>query len=293
MYNLQSYLQAITERPTEELPFHEFFCSETNLEQTLLTNKMQETLAAFSYTLIRQGTLHIVYNRQPITLRSGDLYFYSPGMQISITSGSDDYRGICLIADEDVTFESTAVHTAISTAFLPTAEVGKPVIHLNDQQAEMIGKRMTEISLYQNTPHRHLAEGLRTLYSMFIFDLMDIVELGGVEKLHVGERSVELFDGFMRLVSRHFAEHHDIGFYASELCITTTHLSRIVRQHTGRTVVDYINRLLILEASWLLLHTDQTITTIAEQLHFANQHNFSRFFTRLKGISPKAYRMKR
>ena len=35
------------------------------------------------------------------------------------------------------------------------------------------------------------------------------------------------------ITSLHFEEHHDIGFYASELCITTTYLSRVVRQVSG------------------------------------------------------------
>jgi hypothetical protein len=38
---------------------------------------------------------------------------------------------------------------------------------------------------------------------------------------------------FPYLLPRHFIEHHDIGFYAFELCITTTYLSRIVRQVSG------------------------------------------------------------
>ena len=77
------------------------------------------------------------------------------------------------------------------------------------------------------------------------------------------------------------------------LFITTTHLSRIVRQITNHTVLDYINQMLLMEASWLLQSTDLSIAAIAERLHFANPSSFGKFFSRLKGTSPKAYRMQR
>jgi hypothetical protein len=48
------------------------------------------------------------------------------------------------------------------------------------------------------------------------------------------KRVEELFLAFLHLLPRHFIEHHDIGFYASELCITTTYLSRIQKPSTNQ-----------------------------------------------------------
>ena len=63
-----------------------------------------------------------------------------------------------------------------------------------------------------------------------------------------------------------------------------------MRQATGRTVVNYINQYLLMEASFLLRTTDLTIAQIADRLHFADSASFSRFFTRLKGTTPRSYR---
>lgn len=67
-------------------------------------------------------------------------------------------------------------------------------------------------------------------------------------------------------------------------------LSRVVRQVTGRTVIDYINQMLLMEASFLLRTTSMSITQIADRLHFADSPSFSKFFSRLKGLSPKEYK---
>jgi AraC-like DNA-binding protein len=106
-----------------------------------------------------------------------------------------------------------------------------------------------------------------------------------------GLRVEEIFLGFLGLLPQHFEEHHDIGFYASELCITTTYLSRVVRQVSGgRTVVDYINQMLLMEATFLLRQTSLSITQIAVKLHFAEVTTFARFFNRMKGMNPREFR---
>ncbi len=112
-----------------------------------------------------------------------------------------------------------------------------------------------------------------------------------IERHRFSNRQEELFLGFQRLVTQHFTEHHDIGFYASELCITTTYLSRIVRQVSGgRTVVNYINQLLLMEASYLLRQTSLSVAQIADRLHFADTTTFARFFQRMKGMTPREFR---
>ena len=104
------------------------------------------------------------------------------------------------------------------------------------------------------------------------------------------QRVEEIFIGFIRLLPRYFAEHHDIPFYADQLHISPVYLSRVVRQVTGRTVVDYINQMLLMEATFLLQTSQLSITQIADHLHFADTPSFSKFFSRLSGMSPKEYR---
>ncbi|MBP3228783.1 MAG: AraC family transcriptional regulator [Bacteroidaceae bacterium] len=211
---------------------------------------------------------------------------------MTIVGGSEDYRGICLMADEGVTLQMPTVRDIIRTAYLPVAEWGQPVVHIPDDSFDRLRRRMHEVKDYQFSSHRFRSEAQRTLYTLFLLDLTDIQERA-ISTRHHGERTTELFVGFMRLLPQHFIEHHDIAFYASELCITPTHLSRIVRQVTGRTVVDYINQMLLMEASFLLQTTDLPLAAIARRLCFADQSSFSKFFLRMKGVGPKRFRMER
>lgn len=287
MYKLNDIVHILMGLGADDIA--ELCCLETNMENSILTNEMQDTLAAYSYTLVEQGWLSLLYNGRSLTLKRGDLYLYSPGFQVSITDGSEDYKGICLIADEGMTLEIPAVRDLIRTSYLPIAEWGQPVVHVPDDHFRRLASRMREVIDYQFSPHRFRTEVLRNLYTLFLLDLNDLQERVVGSGQH-GGRATELFVGFMRLLPIHFIEHRDIGFYASELCITTTHLSRVVRQITGRTVKEYVNQMLLMEALWQLQTTNLPLAVVADRLRFADLASFSKFFTRMKGIPPSQFR---
>lgn len=292
MYKLKDFLVDIIGLQDKDVHSDELYCSESNTQLTFLTNQMQKSFAGYSYTLVCAGWVKLIYNNRELTLRPGDIYIYSPGFQVTIVSGSEDYKSICLMIDEETALETPAVRNLVHTAYHPVAELGQPVIHLNPQQTTHFWNRMQEMIRYQESSHRFLQESLRTLHSLFLLDLMDAME-SNIGHYQQSERTTELFIAFMRLLPKHYVDHHDLKFYASQLHVTTTHLSRVVRQMTGRTVTDYINQMLIMEATWMLQSTDLSIADIAERLHFSDQSSFGRFFTRMKGIPPKSYRMHR
>lgn len=261
----------------------------THSGTTPLTNLMQETFNCYMFTLVTEGGLTLNDGTQALTLQPGDLYIFAPGMPAPIVSASADYHGICIVTDEQLLPETSLADSIIRTAYFPTIEYGESCLHLSAEQAERLEKWLRQMMQYQESNHRHKTEILHSLLYLFLLELQDIMEQASQRKL--SEHTERIFINFIRLLPRHFVQHHDITFYADELHITTTYLSRIVRQATGRTVVDFINQLLLMEASWLLQSTTLGLAVIAERLHFADQPTFSKFFTRMKQVSPKAYRV--
>lgn len=106
-------------------------------------------------------------------------------------------------------------------------------------------------------------------------------------------RGEELFKRFIALVTTHGTQEHTIAFYADRLCVTPNHLSAVIRQQSGQTVQDWINRRILQEAQVLLLHTDMTVYAIAEELHFSDVTVFNRYIKKHLGLSPRVYREKK
>jgi AraC-like DNA-binding protein len=193
------------------------------------------------------------------------------------------------MADEHVTIEAPSVHDLVHLAYLPIVQLHEPKQTLPADTAQLLIMKMREIIGYLHSDHIYKGEVLRMLYSIFLLDLQNAQNRAIVHR-QTPQRVEEIFIGFIRLLPDHFAEHHDIPFYASALHISPVYLSRVVRQVTGRTVIDYINQMLLMEASFLLRTSELSIAQIADRLHFADTPSFSKFFSRLNGMSPKEYR---
>ena len=289
MYNLTEWWRVTPgELPTPDWD-GKLYCAPADAALSFRANETHGFLSCYSFTLVVEGWLTLVYNGHELTFHPNDLYVYSPGMTVTIVSASQNYRGICLIADEHITIETPVVRDLVHVAYLPIVQLHEPKISLPADIAQRLHNRMNEIAAYLHLEHSGKADVLRMLYAVFLLDLHDGQNRAIVHR-QVPQRIEELFIGFIRLLSRHFVEHHDIPFYATALNITPTYLSRIVRQVAGRTVVDYVNRMLMVEASFLLRTSSLSISQIADRLHFADVPSFSKFFTRHKGMSPREFR---
>ena len=290
MYSLKEFWQ-LRNLPVPEGGWDgNVICIETNVEWTFGTNETHGFLSCYTFTIVTCGWVTILYNNRELTLHEGDLYTYSPGFEVTVLSSSNDYRGICLLGDEHFTLSQPSVRDAIRTVYFSVMQLEQPCLHLNSDDSRHLQELMQLAIYYLHSNNQRRFESLRLIYSLFLTDLTAMQE-HCIGRHRFSNRQEELFLGFQRLVMQHFTEHHDIGFYASELCITTTYLSRIVRQVSGgRTVMDFINRLLLMEAVFLLRQTSLSVAQIADRLHFADTTTFARFFTRLKGVSPKEFR---
>lgn len=276
-----------------KVPFEQWdgrmYCQETDTDITFLANKTQGFMAAYTFTLVTEGWLTIVYNGKELTLQPDDLYIYSPGMEVTILAASQNYHGICLLADEHLTIESPTVHDLVYIAYVPVVQLNEPKIALSHKDALRLEERMREMVGYLFSDHIYKTKILQMLYAVFLLDIQNAQAKASSQR-NVSQRIEEIFIGFIRLLPQHSAEHHDIAFYASALNISTVYLSRVVRQVAGRTVVSFINQHLLMEASYLLRTTSLNIKQIADRLHFADTPSFSKFFSSRKGISPKEYR---
>jgi len=265
------------------------YCLETNATKILRTNLTQGLVACFAFILVDKGWMTIHYNGRQLTIHPNDLYTYSPGFPVTVTAISDDFHGYCLMADEHAAIDAPVLHDLVHIATLPVVQLREPKQTLPDDAARHLAGKMCEIIHYQHSDHIYKAEVSRMLYAIFLLDLQNVQDRTIVHR-QLSQRVEDIFIEFIRLLPDNFIEHRDIPFYASRLCISPVYLSRVVRQVSGRTVIDYINHMLLVEACFLLRTSKLSIAQISDRLHFSDTPSFSKFFSRMKGLSPRAYR---
>jgi AraC family transcriptional regulator, transcriptional activator of pobA len=97
---------------------------------------------------------------------------------------------------------------------------------------------------------------------------------------------------FLRMMNKYYLSKRTLTEYADLLNITTKHLTKSVKTATGETPMNFIHKMLILEAKILLKDTTLSVLEIAYQLSFEDSAYFNRFFKQHSGITPATYRRK-
>ncbi|MBR4500229.1 MAG: helix-turn-helix domain-containing protein [Paludibacteraceae bacterium] len=126
------------------------------------------------------------------------------------------------------------------------------------------------------------------VHSLFHFLAGDIANT----KMHAPSmsRNEEITGRFMHMVDANCEQHHDLDWYAGEMCLSTRYMANTVKETLGIPASSFIERALMQRAKTLLVSTPMPIQQIADQLGFQNQSHFGTFFKRHEGMSPAAFR---
>ena len=109
----------------------------------------------------------------------------------------------------------------------------------------------------------------------------------------IHNRAEEYFRQFTELLGEHYKHERSVGFYARQLCITPKYLTTLIKRISGKSVSEWIDNYVILEAKTLLKYSNMSVQEIAYYLNFPNQSFFGSYFKRNAGMSPSQYKAKK
>lgn len=123
-------------------------------------------------------------------------------------------------------------------------------------------------------------------FRRYLKELKDVLFVRFIHKQSIVSRKMIIFANKKgRIMNR-----QPQGYYAERMCLTERYLTTVIRQTSGTTAKDWIDRALITRIKIELRHTDKSSAQIAEEMHFANPSFFSKYFRRLTGMTPGEYK---
>lgn len=245
------------------------------------------TVDAYSFLLVQKGSADIEINMCPLSIQEGEILLLTPFSVIGASKPSDDFSALCLLEGRTL-FERIPNYGRFH-GLLNRTDISK--IMLDRRTFGQIEQTFSTFASYISRKHT-FQEGLTLVLSDFLL-LQLCEELYALQKdipLHI-ERKDELLHHFFSLLSVHHREQHGIQFYADKLSVSTTYLSRIIRETTRKTAYYYIGEKLFTSARHLLACTDYTVAEIASQMNFSDQSAFGKFFKSKAGVSLAQYRV--
>ncbi len=112
--------------------------------------------------------------------------------------------------------------------------------------------------------------------------------------MYVQQYSLQQYSPLIQKVINHINLHMDTSLSLKSLAamcyISPSYLSNVFRQETGQTLTDYISTQRMNRAARLLLTTNETVASVAEEVGILDVNYFTKLFKNATGLTPTRYR---
>jgi len=202
-----------------------------------------------------------------------------------------DFKGWILYISKDFLVDN--MDTSRSNTPLIYLELKKnPFVVFEPEEFQMLYNSLQMIrTRIKQFSHVFRKEAVLNALKSFFLDMGNFF-LGKKENIFSPAltRKEELFADFLRLLSANCKKHHEVSFYAGELCITPQYLSLLLKEQSGRSASQWIQDAIMAEAKIMLKQPGNSVQEISDKLNFPDQSTFGKFFKKHANVSPAAYR---
>lgn len=242
---------------------------------------------------VKKGTGRVTVDFVPYQVQSGSLIFISPGQLHSIEQLGDsrmEYENIIFrlemlmtqhpdICGADFLLPLQERRICVTTHITPDMEYYDEIASRLDAA--------DRICMESPPGYQLFIKG--TLFGMF-FSLFS--HFSSNEIPHGDYASLDKIKFIIKYVENHYAEPISISDMASLSGFSASHFMKFFKNTMGVPFMVYLNDYRLTMASRLLIASDSSVLTIAEEVGIGNTSYFNRMFKKRFGATPSAYRQK-
>lgn len=239
--------------------------------------------------LVKHGTCSIELDLKKYTLSEHSCVVTLPNQIARISEISKDIKFICVACSLAMVEE---LMIRINEAFsLMIKAKQQPVLKLNSFEYNNIQQSfnflIAKIKSSRENPYSF--QIIQNAMLTLIYECIGVITSSDNIEQPSSKREA-LFNSFINLVSKNHKQEHSVNYYASKLFITPKYLTRVIDEISHKPPKRWIDEYVALEAKMMLRSSQKTIQEISDELNFPDMSFFGKFFKRMTGMSPKAYR---
>lgn len=236
------------------------------------------------------GRKELQINFADYTLTPGSLAFIYPNSMWRPLATSSDFEAHYFSIQGTSTKEWNAF-IDLDTVFSLSSYIAKhPHTQLSLDETQVMTQYLNLLkSRYEANAQAII---IRFILSAFTLELNRIFTAREKSDRSKISRQEDILWKFLTLLKQYHKEERTVNFYADKMCISPKHLSSVIKQMSHKTAHEIIADFVTMTAKRLLKTTTMSIQEISDELNFANQSFFGKFFKQNTGQSPSAYRRK-
>lgn len=257
---------------------------EENIKNAFFSGKPLR-LAGLRIELIKRGSAKGTINLKERHLKTGTLVMLGNESIIQIQELSDDFdlSGIIIFSNS----LKEILHGNIP-AMLEN-EMSNIIIDLTQEEQALFTDM---IGLLHNVSAINVSS--QKMEDDIISAILHFVESMAAKKQDEDTNGItrdrDIFNRFIRLVNGCAGRERQIDYYADKLCLSKRYLGTVIKNVSGVTAKEWIDRATITEIKVLLKYSDMQIAEISDRLMFPNTSFFCKYFKRLTSLTPLEYK---
>ena len=244
----------------------------------------QYSVPTYCMQFVLKGELRVIVNNQPYTIKANEVFLLTPDFLVKKPDNMENHvemRVLVLsrrfLEEVNPQFPLTLIsHVYLCPHWQMSAQKLQRTMHYLDLLQELIEEKDRTAAVY-------------LVRSLFHYLAGENLAMWNDKPM---SRNEEITGRFMHLLDLYCDKHHNLDWYAEQLCLSTRYVANTVKETLGMTASACIEHALTRRAKTLLCTTSLSIQEIADQLGFQNQSHFGTFFKRHTSLSPAAFRKK-
>ena len=239
-----------------------------------------------THIVMTSGRLSCLVDLRSYSLKAPAMAIFLPGQVVESLEADEEFSGFGMLMSQDFTDSMNLPVGLQERLFIKHTQF----YEITDEVLEVLTscyRQVSSIIKQESNPYRE--EIIKHLFSAHFYGLGYYFH-GIQSQPSQMTTQQEVCERFISLVSENYKEHRKIGFYADKLCMSNKYLSSLLKQETGLTALEWIERYVVLYAKSCLTSTSMTVQQISDELDFPSQSVFGKYFKRVEGVSPKTYR---
>ena len=234
--------------------------------------------------IVTEGDGHHQVDLEKYSIQKGDVLKIAKG-QVHAFQGELNYKGVLVVFKEDYSlrFFSKSSLEIISHFF--NYHISVPLV----KQCEFSGRFLENISDEINNEVSVTQQNIiAKLLELYLLKLERLAQNAVIDNVNM--KYYELFERFQQLVDQKHHETRNVKDYADMMSISAKHLNAVVQSITLNTAKAFVDQFIILEIKRIIQSTELSLKEISFQKGFDEVTNFSKYFKKHTGTSPKEYK---
>ena len=238
----------------------------------------------FALLIVTSGSGTHQVDLQNYDITAGDVLKIAKG-QVHAFQENFEYEGFLVAFTEDFLVKQFSKSSVDFISHLYNYHLSKTPVQKSSYTLPFLKEAQFELKLTNDYAKKEI---LAKIVELYLLRLERQAQIDSPVDVNVKHQT--LFLNFKNLVEKKYTETRNVKTYAEELAISPKYLNEIVQKVTLNTAKNFIDNYVILEIKRVIFAKALSLKEITYLVGFDEVTNFTKFFKKHTGYTPKEFK---